>query len=59
MFVFNRDFRYVHIYISYWRASEASETLSEVHKFELMRYVYIYINAIADFLSHRKCIAQK
>ena len=26
-----------------WRASEASETLSGVYKFELMRYVYIYI----------------
>ena len=27
----------------YWRASEASETLSGVYKFELVRYVYIYI----------------
>ena len=26
-----------------WRASEASETLSGVYKFELMRYVYKYI----------------
>ena len=26
-----------------WRASEASETLSGVYKFELMRYVYIYM----------------
>ena len=26
-----------------WRASEASETLSGVYKFELVRYVYIYI----------------
>ena len=25
-----------------WRASEASETLSGVYKFELVRYVYIY-----------------
>ena len=25
------------------RASEASETLSAVYKFELMRYVYIYL----------------
>ena len=25
----------------FWRASEASETLSGVYKFELMRYVYI------------------
>ena len=30
----------IHIY---WRASEASETLSGVYKFELVRYVYIYI----------------
>ena len=29
--------------IDNWRASEASETLSGVYKFELMRYVYIYI----------------
>ena len=28
---------------SNWRASEASETLSGVYKFELVRYVYIYI----------------
>ena len=28
---------------SYWRASEASETLSGVYKFELVRYVHIYI----------------
>ena len=34
---------YIYIHISYWRASEASETLSGVCKFELMRYVYIYI----------------
>ena len=27
----------------YWRASVVSETLSGVYKFELMRYVYIYI----------------
>ena len=26
-----------------WRASEASETLSGVYKFELVRYVYKYI----------------
>ena len=26
-----------------WRASEASETLSGVYKFELVRYVYICI----------------
>ena len=29
--------------VNYWRASEASETLSEVYKFELVRYVYLYI----------------
>ena len=29
--------------ITSWRASEASETLSGVYKFELVRYVYIYI----------------
>ena len=28
---------------AYWRSSEASETLSGVYKFELVRYVYIYI----------------
>ena len=27
----------------YWRASEASEILSGVYKFELVRYIYIYI----------------
>ena len=42
-----------------WRASEASETLSGVYKFEPVQYMYIYINTIADFLSYRKCIAQK
>ena len=26
-----------------WRASEASETLSGVYKFELVRYIYIYM----------------
>ena len=29
--------------ISYWRASEARETLSGVYKFELVRYIYIFI----------------
>ena len=29
--------------VSDWRASEASETLSGVYKFELVRYIYIYI----------------
>ena len=28
---------------NHWRASEASEILSGVYKFELVRYVYIYI----------------
>ena len=32
-----------HTLIYNWRASEASETLSGVYKFELVRYVYIYI----------------
>ena len=27
----------------YWRASEVSETLSGMYKFELMQYVYIYM----------------
>ena len=27
---------------SNWRASEASETLSGVHKFELVRYINMY-----------------
>ena len=27
----------------FWRASEASETLSGMYKFELVRYVYIYV----------------
>ena len=27
----------------YWRASEASKTLSGVYKFELVWYIYIYI----------------
>ena len=27
----------------YWRASESSETLSGVYKFELVRYIYIRI----------------
>ena len=30
-------------YVSIWRVSEASETLSGVYRFELVRYVYIYI----------------
>ena len=29
-----------------WRASEASETLSGVYKFELVRYVYICIDRL-------------
>ena len=29
--------------LTYWRPSEASETLSGVYKFELVRYVYIYM----------------
>ena len=32
--------------MSYWRASEASETLPGVYKFELMQYVYMYIYVI-------------
>ena len=31
--------------IDNWRASEASEELSGVYKFELVQYVYIYINS--------------
>ena len=27
-----------------WRASEASETLSGVYKFELLRYIYVWKN---------------
>ena len=43
LFIWNKFFP-SHLYTSfYWRASEASETLSGVYKFELMRYVYIYI----------------
>ena len=30
-------------YIGCWRASKASETLSGVYKFELVRYIYIYV----------------
>ena len=29
--------------VIYWRASEASETLSGVYKFELVRYMCIYM----------------
>ena len=29
--------------VHYWRASETSETLSGVYKFELVRYIYVYI----------------
>ena len=29
-------------HISSWRASEASETLSGVYKFELVRYIYVW-----------------
>ena len=32
----------IRIYI-YWRVSKASETLSGVYKFEMVRYIYIYI----------------
>ena len=43
-----------------WRASEASETLSGVYKFELMRYIYIYIYLITSILrniaSQLQCI---
>ena len=51
-FTRTRAITYTHIYIYVcvwryvchnWRASEASETLSGVYQFELMRYVYIYI----------------
>ena len=33
-----------------WRASEASETLSGVYKFELVRYIYIYIRECGSTL---------
>ena len=43
-----------------WRASEASETLSVVYKFELMRYIYIYIYLITliprNITSQLQCI---
>ena len=48
-------FRYI-----YLLASERSErdTLSRSSMENAIRiYIYIYINTIADFVSHRKCIA--
>ena len=41
-YIFNRM---VNRAINNWRASEASETLSGVYKFELVRYVYLYWRA--------------
>ena len=35
-----------------WRASEASETLSGVYKFELMRYIYMYGGTYAIIVAH-------
>ena len=32
-----------HCVVTNWRASEASETLSGVYKFELVRYIYMYM----------------
>ena len=32
-----------HVLKHNWRASEASETLSVLYKFELVRYIYIYV----------------
>ena len=34
-----------HVDSFYWRARKASETLSGVYKFELVRYVYVYVIA--------------
>ena len=36
----------------YWRASEASETLSGVYKFELVRYIYMYGGTYAIIVAH-------
>ena len=36
----------------YWRASEASETLSGVYKFELVRYIYMYGGTYALIVTH-------
>ena len=38
-----------------WRASEASETLSGVYKFELVRYIYIYICTVGDKIKFPLC----
>ena len=35
-----------------WRASEASETLSGVYKFELVRYIYMYGGTYAIIVAH-------
>ena len=37
---------------TYWRASEASETLSGVYKFELVRYIYMYGGTYAIIVAH-------
>ena len=44
---------------SYWRASEASETLSGLFNRESYIYIYIYINTMAECRSGRKCVAVK
>ena len=43
----------------YWRASEASETLSGVYKFELVRYIYIYLITLIprNITSQLQCIS--
>ena len=39
------------VYVN-WRASEASETLSGVYKFELVRYIYMYGGMYAIIVAH-------
>ena len=42
-----------------WRASEANETLSGVYKFELVRYIYIYLitSILRNIASQLQCIS--
>ena len=40
------------VVVSNWRASEASETLSAVYKFELVRYINIYGGTYAIIVVH-------
>ena len=64
MVKYHPSLNYINLYepmgrVCNWRANEASEALSGVYKFELVRYVYIYLITLIprNITSQLQCIS--